>query len=205
MNSAYLSCQGARLSWDCSGTGSQSSTVQLPMCGFFFLGKPSALCGVIRGKGVRTTIQDRNVPCPLDRVQRQFRADRPNALWVSDFTFVSTWQGFVYVAFVVDVYARRIVGWEGDWRQTTQDATRLKGRLFDSGPDRRSESPCSVAGTRPRAGSGTSIVRATDGCTLSAGLELSRSSLVAVRAETPRASHSAADPNRFRPQAGHPG
>ena len=70
------------------------------------------LRGVIRGKSVRTTIPDRNVPCPLDHVRRQFRANRPNALWVSDFTFVSTWQGFVYVAFVIDVYARRIVGWK---------------------------------------------------------------------------------------------
>lgn len=49
--------------------------------------------------------------CPVDHVQRQFSADRPNALWVSDFTYVSTWQGFVYVAFVIDVFARRIVGW----------------------------------------------------------------------------------------------
>ena len=51
-------------------------------------------------------------PCPLDKVNRQFRAERPNALWVSDFTYVSTWQGFVYVAFVIDVFARRIVGWK---------------------------------------------------------------------------------------------
>jgi len=50
-------------------------------------------------------------PCPLDRVNRQFKAQRPNQLWVSDFTYVSTWQGFVYVAFVIDVFARRIVGW----------------------------------------------------------------------------------------------
>jgi len=60
---------------------------------------------------VRTTVSDPKLACPLDRVQRQFTADRPNALWVSDFTYVSTWQGFVYVAFVIDVFARRIVGW----------------------------------------------------------------------------------------------
>ena len=70
------------------------------------------LRGVIRGKGVKTTISDKAAPCPLDRVNRQFRAARPNALWVSDFTYVSTWQGFVYVAFVIDVFARRIVGWK---------------------------------------------------------------------------------------------
>ena len=69
------------------------------------------LQGVIRGRRVRTTVSDRAAPCPLDRVNRQFRAPRPNALWVSDFTYVATWTGFVYVAFVIDAYARRIVGW----------------------------------------------------------------------------------------------
>jgi transposase InsO family protein len=67
--------------------------------------------GVIRGKPVRTTISDKAAPCPLDHVHRQFQAPRPNALWVSDFTYVSTWTGFVYAAFVIDPYARRIVGW----------------------------------------------------------------------------------------------
>jgi transposase InsO family protein len=69
------------------------------------------LRGVMRGKVVRTTISDSKAPCPLDKVDRQFRAERPNQLWVSDFTYVSTWQGWLYVAFVVDVFARRIVGW----------------------------------------------------------------------------------------------
>jgi transposase InsO family protein len=69
------------------------------------------LQGIIRGKPVRTTMSDRAAPCPLDHVNRQFRAPRPNALWVSDFTYVSTWGGFVYVAFVIDTFARRIVGW----------------------------------------------------------------------------------------------
>jgi transposase InsO family protein len=69
------------------------------------------LQGVIRGRRVRTTIGDKAAPCPLDRVNRQFRALRPNVLWVSDFTYVATWAGFVYVAFVIDAYARRIVGW----------------------------------------------------------------------------------------------
>jgi transposase InsO family protein len=69
------------------------------------------LAGVIRGKPVRTTIGDRSAPCPLDRVNRQFRAPAPNMLWVSDFTYVATWAGFVYVAFVIDTFARRIVGW----------------------------------------------------------------------------------------------
>ena len=69
------------------------------------------LRGVVRGKVIRTTIPDARTPCPLDRVNRQFKADRPNQLWVSDFTYVSTWQGWLYVAFVIDVFARRIVGW----------------------------------------------------------------------------------------------
>ena len=69
------------------------------------------LQGAIRGKPIRTTISDKAAPCPLDRVNRQFRAPRPNALWVSDFTYVATWAGFVYVAFVIDAYARHIVGW----------------------------------------------------------------------------------------------
>jgi len=67
--------------------------------------------GAIRGKRPRTTIPDKALPCPLDRVNWQFHASAPNVLWVSDFTYVATWQGFVYVAFVIDVFARRIVGW----------------------------------------------------------------------------------------------
>ncbi|TDT92492.1 integrase-like protein [Azorhizobium sp. AG788] len=69
------------------------------------------LAGVIRGKPVRTTLSDKSAPCPLDRVNRVFHAPAPNQLWLSDFTYVSTWAGFVYVAFVIDAYARRIVGW----------------------------------------------------------------------------------------------
>ena len=69
------------------------------------------LRGVIRGKETRTTMPNKGAPCPADKVNRQFRAPRPNLLWLSDFTYVATWQGFVYVAFVIDAYARRIVGW----------------------------------------------------------------------------------------------
>lgn len=74
--------------------------------------KRLGLRGVIRGKVIKTTQGDKSKPCPLDKVNRQFTAPRPNALWVSDFTYVWTWAGFVYVAFVIDVYARRIVGWK---------------------------------------------------------------------------------------------
>jgi putative transposase len=80
-------------------------------CTVIRLMRSMGLQGVIRGKPVRTTISDKAAPCPLDHVNRQFKAPRPNALWVSDFTYVASWTGFVYVAFVIDAYARRIVGW----------------------------------------------------------------------------------------------
>ncbi len=73
--------------------------------------KEMGIEGVIRGKKVKTTIPDKSAPCPMDRVNRKFRVPAPNMLWVSDFTYVATWTGFVYVAFVIDAYARRIVGW----------------------------------------------------------------------------------------------
>jgi putative transposase len=95
------------------------------------------LRGVRRGKVVRTTIGDANAPCPLDRVNRQFKADRPNQLWVSDFTYVSTWQGWQYVAFVIDVYARRIVGCRQSSSMRTEfvlDA--LEQALYDRQPER---------------------------------------------------------------------
>jgi putative transposase len=69
------------------------------------------LRGAIRGKPVTTTIQDKGLPCPLDHVNRPFRAERPDRLWLSDFTDVPTWSGLVDVAFIIDAFARRIVGW----------------------------------------------------------------------------------------------
>lgn len=69
------------------------------------------LQGVTRGKAVKTTQADPSNNNPGDLVKHQFTAERPNQLWVADFTFVSTWQGFAYVAFIVDVYSRFIVGW----------------------------------------------------------------------------------------------
>ncbi|HQU90263.1 MAG: IS3 family transposase [Zoogloeaceae bacterium] len=85
--------------------------VAVARCTVERLMRRQGLRGVVRGKVVRTTISDSKATCPLDRVNRQFKADRPNQLWVSDFTYVSTWQGWLYVAFVIDVFARRIVGW----------------------------------------------------------------------------------------------
>jgi transposase InsO family protein len=85
--------------------------ITVARCTVARLMRTMGLQGVVRGKTVRTTISNAAAPCPLDHVNRQFKALRPNALWVSDFTYVATWAGFVYVAFVIDVFARRIVGW----------------------------------------------------------------------------------------------
>lgn len=89
----------------------QREGIQVARCTVARLMREMGLRGAIRGKRVKTTIADKALPCPLDRVNRQFRADRPDQLWLSDFTYVSTWSGFVYVAFIIDAFARRIVGW----------------------------------------------------------------------------------------------
>jgi len=95
------------------------------------------LQGARRGKKVRTTISDSKAPCPLDHVNRVFKAERPNQLWVSDFTYVSTWQGWLYVAFVIDVYARRIVGWRvSHSMQTDFVLDALEQALYDRQPER---------------------------------------------------------------------
>jgi putative transposase len=69
------------------------------------------LAGAVRGRAVKTTRSNPAAPCPEDRVNREFYAPAPNRLWLSDFTYVATWAGFVYVAIVIDAFARRIVGW----------------------------------------------------------------------------------------------
>ena len=97
----------------------------------------AGLRGVRRGKSVRTTVPDAKAACPLDRVNRQFEADRPNQLWVADFTYVSTWQGFVYVAFVIDVFARYIVGWRvSTSMQTDFVLDALEQALYARRPER---------------------------------------------------------------------
>lgn len=91
--------------------------------------------GVRRGKRVRTTVPDSAAACPRDLVKRHFEADRPNRLWVADFTYVSTWQGWLYVAFVIDAYAKRIVGWRACSSMTTDlvlDA--LEQAVYDRRP-----------------------------------------------------------------------
>ncbi len=113
--------------------------IRVARCTVERLMRSMGLQGARRGKGVRTTVPDVNAPCPFDRVNRKFRADQPNQLWVSDFTYVSTWQGWLYVAFIIDVYARRIVGWRvSRSMQTDFVLDALEQALYDRQPDRDS-------------------------------------------------------------------
>ena len=73
--------------------------------------RSQGLQGAVRGRGFKTTIPDESAARPLDLVRRDFRASCPNKLWVADLTYVATWTGFVFVAFVIDVFSRTIVGW----------------------------------------------------------------------------------------------
>ena len=82
--------------------------------------RQEGLTGALRGKVKRTTIPDKTAARPADLVQRRFAPGAPNRLWVADITYVSTWSGWVYVAFVVDAYARRILGWRSGTSMTTQ-------------------------------------------------------------------------------------
>ena len=86
--------------------------IKVAKCTVERLMRGMALAGIRRGKTCVTTVSNPKAPCPLDKVNREFRVSRPNALWVVDFTYVHTWTGFVYVAFVIDAFARRIVGWK---------------------------------------------------------------------------------------------
>ena len=98
---------GARKVWRQLGR----DDIEVARCTVERLMRSLGLQGVVRGRKCRTTIADDTAERPLDRVNRQFQAGRPNQLWVADFTYVATWSGFVYVAFVIDVFARRIIGW----------------------------------------------------------------------------------------------
>jgi putative transposase len=98
---------GARKMW----RQLQREHIPVARCTVERLMRQEGLRGVVRGRRARTTIANDLFEKPLDRVQRRFVASRPDELWVADFTFVATWSGFVYVAFVIDVFSRRIVGW----------------------------------------------------------------------------------------------
>lgn len=84
---------------------------KIARCTVARLMKELGIQGIVRGKPIKTTVQDKTIPCPKDKVKRQFRAPAPNRLWVSDFTYCRSWSGFVYVAFVIDTFANRIIGW----------------------------------------------------------------------------------------------
>jgi transposase InsO family protein len=107
VHEANFAVYGARKVWRQLGR----EGVAVARCTVERLMRSMGLRGVVRGKETRTTVSNPATPCPTDKVNRQFRAPAPNVLWVSDFTYVATWQGFVYAAFVIDVFARRIVGW----------------------------------------------------------------------------------------------
>lgn len=86
-------------------------TIPVARCTVARLMRALGLRGVVRGRRITTTIPDALAARPRDLVERDFRATRPNQLWVADLTYVATWRGFAYVAFVIDVFSRRIVGW----------------------------------------------------------------------------------------------
>ena len=85
--------------------------IEVARCTVERLMKKLALQGVVRGRRIKTTLPANLFERPLDLVNRDFKVTRPNALWVADLTYVATWRGFVYVTFVIDAFARRIVGW----------------------------------------------------------------------------------------------
>jgi putative transposase len=94
--------------------------IEVARCTVERLMKDLGLQGIRRGKKWKTTIADPTADRPADLVKRRFNPARPNALWVADFTYVATWVGMVYVAFVIDAYARRILGWRAATSMRTQ-------------------------------------------------------------------------------------
>lgn len=107
VHAANFGVYGARKVWRQLGR----EGIAVARCTVERLMRAMGLRGAVRGRETRTTVSNPATPCPADKVNRQFRASAPNVLWLSDFTYVATWQGFVYVAFVIDAFARRIVGW----------------------------------------------------------------------------------------------
>ena len=132
--------------------------IEVARCTVARLMRAMGLQGCVRGKPVRTTVSDKAAPCPLDRVNRQFQAPRPNVLWVADFTYVATWGGFVYVAFVIDVFARRIVG----WRVSRSAHARLRARCAGAGPARAPAVEAAVSSITSDRGSQYVSIRYTE-------------------------------------------
>jgi transposase InsO family protein len=115
-------------------------SIKVPRCTVARLMRDLGLQGAVRGRKIRTTVADDALARPLDRVNREFQASRPNALWVADLTYVATWRGFVYVAFIIDVFARRIVGWRvSSSLQTDIALDALEQALVDRGVDEKME------------------------------------------------------------------
>ena len=117
-----------------------SEDIELPRCTVARLMRDLGLRGVIRGRRAKTTVPNGALERPMDRVNREFQASRPNALWVADLTYVATWRGFVYVAFIIDVFARRIVGWRVSSSLHTDIALdALEQALYDRGVNQRTD------------------------------------------------------------------
>lgn len=126
------SCYGVKKVWK------QLVREQIPVarCTVARLMRDLGLCGVVRGARCRTTVPDPTRPRPADLVQRDFTADRPNRFWVADFTYVATWRGFAYVAFVIDAFSRRIVGWRASAsRRSDLALDALDQALYDRDTD----------------------------------------------------------------------
>lgn len=109
--------------------------VQVARCTIERLMRQMGLEGAVRGRKVRTTIADESANRPADLVSRDFTATRPNQLWVADLTYVATWKGFVYVAFVIDVYSRTIVGWRASGSLRTDLALDALEQALYARPD----------------------------------------------------------------------
>jgi transposase InsO family protein len=103
-----FSCYGPRKVW----RQLRREGISVARCTVERLMRRMGLKGTTRGKATRTTIPDGAAPRPADLVDRDFTATRPNQLWVADLTYVATWSGFCYVAFIIDAFSRRIVGWQ---------------------------------------------------------------------------------------------
>src|SRR5258705_3521957 len=112
--------------------------VDVARCTVERLMRQMGLQGVVRGRKARTTIPDDLAARPADLVQRSFQADRPNQLWVADLTYVVTWSGFVYVAFITDVFSRKIVGWRVSGSLRSDLALDALEQALYARPDRES-------------------------------------------------------------------
>ena len=123
--------------------------------------------GVSRSRRVRTTVPDEGARRPSDLVERDFTADRPNRLWVTDLTFVSTWQGVAYVCFIVEAFSRRIVAWVGCSTHAHRNGPRRTrdGTLVTRHSPRRASSPTPMPDPKVDSNGrrNTSRVRSCDG------------------------------------------